>query len=234
MIRHETCRRDTDLVTSPRNIPDATDRIYTPCRRSRPAAGRRAEVRSKVSDDSPDHNWSKRLVDGDESALREAYREHAPAVLGLATRVLGNETLAEDVMQDVFVRLWEQPDRFDPGRGRLRSYLLAMTHSRAVERLRAEDSQRRRLEAVRREPGDPGASDVGRALAQSESGSAVRRVLAELPKEQRIAIEMAYFDGYSYREVAVALAEPEGTVRSRIRSGMQKMRAALQAEEVSP
>lgn len=187
-----------------------------------------------MPDDSPDRNWSQRLVGGDESALREAYREHAPAVLGLATRVLGNETLAEDVMQEVFVRLWEQPDRFDPQRGRLRSYLLAMTHSRAVERLRAEDSQRRRLEAARREPAEPGSSDIGRALLADESGTAVRRALAGLPKEQRIAIEMAYFDGYSYREVAVALAEPEGTVRSRIRAGMQRMRAALQAEEVSP
>jgi len=187
-----------------------------------------------VPSESADHDWSQRLVAGDESALREAYREHAPVVLGLAKRVLGNETLAEDVMQEVFVRLWEQPDRFDPRRGRLRSYLLAMTHSRAVERLRAEDSQRRRVEAARREPVDPTTSEVGRGLAQDEAGSAVRRVLAELPNEQRVAIQMAYFDGFSYREVAVALAEPEGTVRSRIRAGMQKMRAALQAEEVSP
>jgi RNA polymerase sigma-70 factor (ECF subfamily) len=132
------------------------------------------------------------------------------------------------------VRLWERPEQFDPGRGRLRTYVLAMTHSRAVERLRAEDSQRRRAEAARREPVDATAPDPGRALAVHEAGSAVRRALNDLPADQRIAIEMAYFDGYSYREVAVVLAEPEGTVRSRIRSGMLKMRAALQAEEVSP
>jgi RNA polymerase sigma-70 factor, ECF subfamily len=191
-------------------------------------------VQSKVPEDSPDQNWSQRLIAGDERALRDAYHANAPAVLGLATRVLGSETLAEDVMQEVFVRLWEQPERYDALRGRLRSYLLAMTHSRAVERLRAEDSQRRRADAARREPTDAAASDVGQSLVRNEAGSAVRRALADLPHEQRLAIHMAYFDGYSYREVAAALSEPEGTVRSRIRSGMQKMRAALQAEEVSP
>jgi RNA polymerase sigma-70 factor (ECF subfamily) len=99
--------------------------------------------------------------------------------------------------------------------------------------VRAEDSQRRRLEAVGNQPVDP-ATDPSRALASLDSRSAVQRVLAGLPPEQRIAIEMAYYRGLSYRDVAVALAEPEGTVRYRIRAGMQKMRAALQAEEVSP
>ena len=188
-----------------------------------------------VPEDSPDRAWSQRLVAGDEGALREAYREHGPAVLGLAVRILGSlGGHAEDVMQDVFVRLWEQPERFDPARGRLRSYLLAMTHSRAVERVRAEDSQRRRLEDARRQPVDTASTDPTRALTVNDSRSAVQQVLADLPPDQRIAIEMAYFGGLSYRDVAVALAEPEGTVRYRIRAGMQKMRAALQAAEVSP
>jgi RNA polymerase sigma factor (sigma-70 family) len=187
-----------------------------------------------VPEDSPDRLWSQRLIAGDEEALREIYREYAPAVLGLAVRVLGNlAAQAEDVMQDVFVRLWEQPAAFDPARGRLRSYLLTMTHSRAVERVRAEDSQRRRLEAASREPVDP-VIDPTNVITKLDSSSAVQRVLAELPREQRIAIEMAYYRGLSYRDVAVALAEPEGTVRYRIRAGMQKMRAALQAEEVAP
>jgi RNA polymerase sigma-70 factor (ECF subfamily) len=188
----------------------------------------------EVPEVSADRGWSQRLIAGDESALREAYREHGAAVLGLAVRVLGNVTTAEDVMQDVFVRLWEQPERFDPTRGRLRSYLLAMTHSRAAERLRAEASQRRRLDVAGRQPVDPAQSDPTHALAVQDASTAVRRVLAELPEDQRVAIDMAYFGGLSYRDVAVALAEPEGTVRYRIRAGMQKMRAALQAQEISP
>jgi len=179
-----------------------------------------------------DREWSRRLVAGDEHALREVYREHAPAVLGLATRVLRDPTAAEDVVQDVFVRLWERPGTYDPDRGRLRSYLLAMTHSRAVERLRSEDSQRRRLEAAQHEPTMTGATDPGHDLAVRTAGSEVRHALAELPPDQREPIEMAYFGGLSYREVAVALDEPEGTIRYRIRAGMQKMRAALQREEM--
>jgi RNA polymerase sigma-70 factor (ECF subfamily) len=187
-----------------------------------------------LAEDASDRRWSERLVAGDESALREIYRELAPAVLGLATRVLGDTTLAEDVMQDVFVRLWEQPERFDPARGRLRSFLLTMTHSRSVERLRAEDSQRRRMHAAATQPAAEPPGDPTDALAQQDANRAVRRVLATLPRDQRVAIEMAYFGGLSYRDVAVAVGEPEGTVRYRIRAGMQKMRAALQAEEVSP
>lgn len=184
--------------------------------------------------ESPDREWSRRLVAGDEHALREVYRAHSAAVFGLATRVLGDPTAGEDVVQDVFVRLWERPDTYDPGRGRLRSYLLTMTHSRAVERLRAEESQRRRRAAAALESLNASATDPGDDLARRTTGAAVRDALAELPADQREPIEMAYFGGLSYREVAVALDEPEGTIRYRIRAGMQKMRAALQREEVWP
>jgi RNA polymerase sigma-70 factor (ECF subfamily) len=185
--------------------------------------------------ESPDREWSRRLVAGDEHALREAYRAHARAVLGLATRVLGNATAAEDVLQDVFVRLWERPEAYDPDRGRLRSYLLAMTHSRAVERLRSDDSQRRRIAAAQQtQAAHAGPADPGHEIEVRDAGHAVRHTLAELRPDQREPIEMAYFGGMSYREVADALGEPEGTIRYRIRAGMQKMRAALQAEEVWP
>jgi RNA polymerase sigma-70 factor (ECF subfamily) len=180
-----------------------------------------------------DRELVERLAAGDEAALRDVYRVHAPAVFGSAVRVLGDAALAEEVTQDVFVRLWEQPDRFDPERGSLRAFVLAMTHSRSVERVRAEDSQRRRHDAARREP-VPVGDDPALVVASSEEHAAVRAALDALPEEQRRAIELAYFEGMPYREVAIAMGEAEGTVKYRIRTGMQKMRAALQAVEVTP
>ena len=180
-----------------------------------------------------DADLAARMVAGDAAALRDTYRTYAPAVFGLAVRVLGNDALAEEVTQDVFVRLWEAPERFDPTRGPLRAYLLAMTHSRAVERVRSEESQRRRFEHARREPLRV-VADPAQLVADRDEGAAVRRALAELPEDQRGAIELAYFEGLSYREVADRLDEPEGTVKYRIRSGMQKMKATLQAHEVTP
>lgn len=189
---------------------------------------------SRAVGHAQDRSLAERLVAGDEAALVEVYRAFSPAVFGLAARVLSNEALAEDVTQDVFVRLWDRPERFDPSRGTLRSYLLAMTHSRAVERVRAEESLRRRHELADREPAAPSSPAPESVAVERETESAVRRALAELPESQRIPIEMAYFDGLSYREVADALSEPEGTVKYRIRSGMLKLRTALQAVEVAP
>jgi RNA polymerase sigma-70 factor (ECF subfamily) len=174
-----------------------------------------------------------RLVAGDESALREVYRATSAAVYGLAMRVLGDETLSEDVTQEVFVRLWEEPGRFDPNRGPLRAYLLAMAHSRAVERVRAEESLRRRHDTASRQPSVV-MDDPDRVVLARDVEVAVRKALADLPDAQRVPIEMAYFDGLSYRQVAEVLDEPEGTVKYRIRMGMQKLRAALRTVGVAP
>jgi RNA polymerase sigma-70 factor, ECF subfamily len=193
------------------------------------------EVRSRVNVQARDRALGERLVAGDEQALREAYGAYSPAVYGLALRVASNETIAEEVVQEVFVRLWQHPDRFDAARGPLRAYLLAMTHSRAVERVRAEDSLRRRHEFASREAlRDPAVEDPEVLLVDKDVSAAVRTALTALPDSQRVPIEMAYFEGMSYRQVAVALAEPEGTVKYRIRCGMQKLRTALRAAEVTP
>jgi RNA polymerase sigma-70 factor (ECF subfamily) len=186
-----------------------------------------------LTDNSRDRELAARLVSGDEAALREVYREHVAAVNGLALRVLSNEALAEDVVQDVFVRLWEQPERFDPERGRLRAFLLSMTHSRAVERVRAEESLRRRHVAAEREPVEM-PNDPARVAENRDVEDSVRAALAQLPDAQRTPIEMAYFSGMSYREVALELGEAEGTVKYRIRMGMQKLRAALRTTGVTP
>jgi RNA polymerase sigma-70 factor (ECF subfamily) len=161
-----------------------------------------------------------------EVALAEAYRRHGGAVFGLAKRVLNNPTEAEDVTQEVFLRLWNQPDRFDAARGSLRSYLLAQAHARAVDAVRSSTSRRLReaREAMRTAEADYDMQHEVWDLAVAEQ---VASAMGELPEEERRAIEMAYFDGHTYREVALLLGQPEGTVKSRIRNGMRRLRTEL-------
>ena len=166
-----------------------------------------------------------------EVALAEAYRRHGGAVFGLAKRVLNNPTDAEDVTQEVFLRLWNQPDRFDPARGSLRSFLLAQAHGRAVDAVRSSSSRRAReaRDAVRTAESP---YDMQREVWDLAVADQVSSALGDLPEEERRAIELAYFDGHTYREVAQLLDQPEGTVKSRIRNGMRRMRAVLADADV--
>lgn len=161
-----------------------------------------------------------------EDALAEAYRRHAGAVFGLARRLLHEKAAAEEVVQEVFVRLWNAPDRFDPERGSLRSYLLAQAHGRAVDQMRSELSRRRREEREARETAH-GGYDLEREVGDIIVADQVREVLGGLPDTERRPIELAYFRGHTYREVATILGEPEGTVKSRIRSGLKRMHGQL-------
>ncbi|HEX9969874.1 MAG TPA: sigma-70 family RNA polymerase sigma factor [Acidimicrobiales bacterium] len=159
-------------------------------------------------------------------ALAEAYRRHGGAVFALARRVLGDPTRAEEVVQEVFLRLWNQPDRFDPERGTLRSFLLAHSHGRAVDLLRSETSRRQREERDARATAEAG-YDLEHEVWDLAVAERVREALATLPVDERRAIELAYFGGRTYREVASALGAPEGTVKSRIRSGLRRLRVSL-------
>lgn len=159
-------------------------------------------------------------------ALAEAYRRHAGAAFGLAQRIVNDRTLAEEVVQEVFLRLWNDPERFDPARGALRSYVLAQVHGRSVDLVRAESARRSREErdARRTVPVD---SDLEREVWELTLHEHVRDALTELNEGERSAIELAYFGGHTYREVADLLGEPEGTVKSRIRSGLGRLRDSL-------
>ena len=161
-----------------------------------------------------------------EVALAEAYHRHGGAVFGLAKRVLQNPTEAEDVTQEVFLRLWNQPDRFDPDRGSLRSFLLAQAHGRAVDAVRSSSSRRAResRDAMRTAEAE---YDMQHEVWDLAVADQVAHAMGELPDEERRAIELAYFDGRTYREVAQLLDQPEGTVKSRIRNGMRRMSAVL-------
>jgi RNA polymerase sigma-70 factor, ECF subfamily len=161
-----------------------------------------------------------------EVALAEVYRRHGGAVYGLARRVLQSATEAEDVTQEVFLRLWNQPDRFDPARGSLRSFLLAQAHGRAVDAVRSSSSRRLR-EARDAMTTAEAAYDLEHEAWDLAVAHQVTQAMGALPEEERRAIELAYFDGHTYREVATLLNQPEGTVKSRIRNGMRRMRGAL-------
>ena len=180
------------------------------------------------TDELDDANLIAAIGRGEQPALAEVYRRHGDAVFGLARRVLRDPAMAEEVTQEVFLRLWDEPHRFDAGRGALRSFLLRQSHSRAVERVRQEEARRRREDRVDREAPPPVADVEAQALA-GLTNREVADALAALSEGEREAIVLAYFGGHSYRDVASRLGLPEGTVKSRIRLGLGKLADRLEA-----
>ena len=169
----------------------------------------------------------------DEAALAELYERHGGAVFALSRRLLNNRTLAEEVTQEIFLRLWNRPERFDAARGTLRAFLLADTHGRSIDLLRSEAARRDRETRDGRLAPEP-TFNLENEVLSNVRAEQVRAALAELADGERRAIELAYFGGYTYREVAEELGEPEGTVKSRIRSGMKRLRGHLSAAGVMP
>jgi RNA polymerase sigma factor (sigma-70 family) len=177
--------------------------------------------------------WDKevcqRLVAGDEAALEELYDEFSPLVYGLAARVTRDWAAAEDITQEVFVRVWEEPQAFDPARGTWRGWLGTMTHRRAVDWVRRSAVRRRRSAdaATPIAAPDPEETAVAGSVAKS-----VQAAVDGLPAPQREAIRLAYFDGQTYRQVAETLGIPEGTAKSRLWQGLRRLGARLQAEGI--
>jgi RNA polymerase sigma-70 factor (ECF subfamily) len=177
-----------------------------------------------------------RLLEGDDAALREVYDEHAALVYGLARKVTGDEAMAADVSQDVFVHLWEHPDRVDLSRGSLRAYLGVVTHRRSLDALRRTTRARDRdVRAGRDEPlartsHELDVVEVDAALARS---ARLAMALEQLPVDQRIALELAYFRGCTYRQVAVQLGIAEGTAKSRLRLALARLRDLMDSEDES-
>jgi RNA polymerase sigma-70 factor (ECF subfamily) len=176
-----------------------------------------------------DSGLASRISEGDPDALHEAYRRHGRHVFLVAYGLLRREELAEDVTQDVFVRLWQVPERFDPERGSLASFLRIDAHGRAIDLIRSEEARNRRETAEEQRSSDhqAGAEDEAMSRITSEW---VRDALAGLDDAERKPIAMAFYLGYSYRKVADLLGIPEGTAKSRIRSGLAKLRDTLGTE----
>ena len=171
---------------------------------------------------------ARRLCAGDDHALTELYDTYSAFVFGLALRVIGDRTAAEDVTQDVFVGFWSQPDRFDPDRGSLRAFLGTLAHRRAVDLIRSEESRKRREDKTAAEP--TFTSEVDDDAMRSVTARTVRAAVASLPAPQRQALELAYFDGHTYRQVALRLGIPEGTAKSRLRLGLHRIAELLDPE----
>jgi RNA polymerase sigma-70 factor (ECF subfamily) len=167
-----------------------------------------------------------RLLGREEAVLREVIATHGPAVFGTAKRVLLDASWAEEVAQDTFVALWRRPGAFDPVRGSLRAFLLGVARNKAVDVVRRETRLRRKADDIMREQ-----ETVGPApLDAADDRAAVQHAIQTLTEPQRQAILLAYFGGFTYREVAEELDIPEGTAKSRLRDGLMKMRQVLGPE----
>jgi RNA polymerase sigma-70 factor (ECF subfamily) len=167
----------------------------------------------------------------DVRAFEALYDRYGNLVYSVSLRILGDVQAAEDVVQDVFLRVWRKPDHYDTARGRFMTWLLSVARNRAIDERRSR-GRRQRFEVGSspldgEDPRGGEADDPALAAALSDERAAIRRALAGLPPEQRSAIELAYWGGFTQQEIARALGEPLGTVKTRIRLGMQKMRAAL-------
>jgi RNA polymerase sigma-70 factor (ECF subfamily) len=181
-----------------------------------------------------DEELMERLFVRDRHAFEQLFERYGDLVYSTALRILRDPHLAEDISQEIFVRLWRKPDSYVAERGRFLSWLISVTRNRAVDEVRAR-GRRQRYETASPEEQErelPAAEAIDPALnAQlAEQRRVVRAALAELPPEQRQVIELAYFGGFTQQEIADRLAQPLGTVKTRIRLGMQKLRGALASE----
>lgn len=177
-----------------------------------------------------DASLARRIRSGDRDALGELYDRHASVALAVALRVIGDREQAEDLVHDAFVIAWQKIGRFDPARGSLRGWLLTIVRNRGIDRIRG------RRPSVEIEAADlpSGPNPTWDEAISRLSADQVRSALDALPPEQRTAIELAYFNGRTYREIAQLTGVPQGTVNGRMRLALAKLREALAGSEGAP
>jgi RNA polymerase sigma-70 factor (ECF subfamily) len=169
-----------------------------------------------------------RIASGDGDALARLFDLHSPVALGLLVRILGDRAEGEEVLQEVFLQAWTQADRYDAARSTPRGWLLMLTRSRALDRLRRREARRRREEESAEEEGRFAVEPEGTGrLEAAERHSQVSSALSLLSPEQRHCIELAFYEGLTHTQIAERLNAPLGTVKSRILLGMGKLRQAL-------
>ena len=178
-----------------------------------------------------ERSWSalvSRIANGEERALTELYDKTNRMVYGLALRVLSEPTLAEDVTLEVYLQVWRTAESYDSARGKVASWLISMTRSRAIDQLRSRQARRLDLEESVDDIPIPATGDGPEEMSiQASQASIIRKSLLDLPADQRRAIELAYFSGLSHSEISARTGLPLGTVKTRIRSGMVRLREML-------
>ena len=189
---------------------------------------RSGSLRGWTEDRAADQAALARMARGEGDAVAELYDRHARPIYSLAMRILGDTTDAEDIVQEVFSQAWRQASRYSASRGAVGAWLLTLARSRAIDRLRARRARPRgigddRIADHLPDAGPPADSQV----LSSEQVAKVRAALEELPLLQRAAIELAYFEGLTHAEIADRLEQPLGTVKTRIRLAMLKLRDVL-------
>ena len=179
---------------------------------------------------TPDGELLTRLAsDADEDALSQLYDRYQAVMYGLALRITNDSALAQDAVQEAFVGVWRNASRYSESRASVRTWMLAITHHRAIDIVRRRRSSvplpdsETTDEALR-------VPDVWREVARAADADTVRAAMAELPREQREAIELAYFGGLTQAEIALRLSAPLGTIKSRVRLGLQQLRRQLEDE----
>ncbi|HKP38446.1 MAG TPA: sigma-70 family RNA polymerase sigma factor [Pyrinomonadaceae bacterium] len=173
-----------------------------------------------------DNDLLRGITRGDEQALGAIYDRYRLILFGLILRILHDRQEAEDVLQETFLQVWRRAADFDESRGRVFTWLVTIARSRALDRLRALGSRARLADEVAH-TADADAGDAAQDALKSEQGTIVRQALAELPAEQRRALFLAYFEGLTQTEISARLGEPLGTVKTRMRTGLMKLRALL-------
>jgi RNA polymerase sigma-70 factor (ECF subfamily) len=185
---------------------------------------------ARPPEDPGDADLVRRIRAGDRDAVIELYDRFRRPAFSLARRILADDVLAEDVLQEVFLGVWRDPGAFDRARGSFTAWLMAAVHHKAVDVVRREESQRRRRQRAETELGLAAATaarDVEEEVANRVVSDEVRTALGQLPDAQRQAIALAYYGGYTQREVAALTGAPLGTVKTRMLAGMRRLREEL-------
>ena len=186
---------------------------------------------SALMDRRDDARLADRLLERDESALSDAIAAFGPVVYGVARRVLGDVTHAEEVAQDTFIALWRRPGAFDPARGSLQTFLASVARNKAVDLVRKEESRRRTRDALISEAEAEGTSAEASTAELIEERHQIKAALAKLTPVQREAVVLAYFGGRTYRQVAEELGIPEGTAKTRLRDALTRLRELIGSEQ---